>query len=130
MRAINVGIIGVSGYTGFELIRLLLAHPNFKISYLAASSEAKIDEIFPSLRGVLEFDVHSADAQEAAKRCEAVFLALPHQEAMRYAKQLLSLGVKVVDLSADYRLSRELYEKNYTAHLDPRNLAHAVYGLP
>ncbi|WP_169783831.1 N-acetyl-gamma-glutamyl-phosphate reductase [Campylobacter curvus] len=129
MRAINVGIIGVSGYTGFELIRLLLAHPNFKMSYLAASSEAKIDEIFPSLRGVLDLDVHRADAKEAAKRCEVVFLALPHQEAMRYAKQLLSPGVKVVDLSADYRLSRELYEKNYCEHLDVQNLARAVYGL-
>ncbi|MCD8213829.1 MAG: N-acetyl-gamma-glutamyl-phosphate reductase [Campylobacter sp.] len=125
----NVGIIGVSGYTGFELIRILLNHPKFKINYLAAGSAAKIDEIFPSLKGVLDASVQVADAKEAAKSCELVFLALPHQEAMKYAKELLSLGVKTVDLSADYRISRELYEKNYSEHLDPQNLTHAVYGL-
>ncbi|MDO5045209.1 N-acetyl-gamma-glutamyl-phosphate reductase [Campylobacter sp.] len=126
---INVGIIGVSGYTGFELIKLLLNHPKFKISYLAASSASKIEEIFPSLKGVFEFEVSAADASEAAKKCELVFLALPHEEAMKYAKELLKFGVKVVDFSADYRLSLELYEKNYCKHLDPQNLAQAVYGL-
>ncbi|MBE3609628.1 N-acetyl-gamma-glutamyl-phosphate reductase [Campylobacter californiensis] len=126
---INVGVIGVSGYTGFELIRLLLNHPEFKINYLAASSKGKIDEIFSSLRGVLDFKVSVADVTEAAQKCKLVFLALPHQEAMRYASELLELGVKVVDLSADYRLNKELYEKNYCPHLDDKNLAHAVYGL-
>lgn len=125
----NVGIIGVSGYTGFELIKLLLNHPKFKINYLAASAESRLTEIFPSLKEVFEFDVEVANAKEAAKKCELVFLALPHQEAMRYAKELLKEDVKVVDLSADYRLSRELYEKNYCEHLDPANLDHAVYGL-
>ena len=126
---ISVGIIGVSGYTGFELIKLLLNHPKFKINYLAASAKSKISEIFPSLKDVFEFDVEIADAAEAARRCELVFLALPHQEAMKYAKELLDLGVRVVDFSADYRLSQKLYEKNYCEHLDPNNLAHAVYGL-
>ena len=126
---INVGIIGVSGYTGFELIRLILAHPEFKISYLAASSAGEISEIFPQLKGALECEVSAADANEAAKKCELVFLALPHQEAMKYAPALLQKGVKVVDLSADYRLSRELYEKNYCEHLDARNLGDAVYGI-
>ena len=126
---INIGIIGVSGYTGFELIRLILAHPKFKISYLAASAAGEISEIFPQLKGVLECEVSAADANEAAKKCELVFLALPHQEAMKYAPALLQKGVKVVDLSADYRLSRELYEKNYSEHLDARNLGDAVYGI-
>ncbi|WP_169973504.1 MULTISPECIES: N-acetyl-gamma-glutamyl-phosphate reductase [unclassified Campylobacter] len=125
----NVGIIGVSGYTGFELIKLLLNHPKFKINYLAASAESRVEEIFPSLNSIFEFDVKVADAKEAAKKCELVFLALPHQEAMKYAKELLSLGVKVVDFSADYRLSQALYEKNYCEHLDPKNLENAVYGL-
>lgn len=125
----RVGIIGVSGYTGFELLRLLLNHPKFAISYLAASSNAQISEIFPQLNGVLDFCVEIADAKVAAQKCDLVFLALPHQEAMRYAPDLLELGVKVIDLSADYRLSKELYEKNYTTHLDPKNLQNAVYGL-
>ncbi|WP_297880016.1 N-acetyl-gamma-glutamyl-phosphate reductase [uncultured Campylobacter sp.] len=127
----KVGIIGVSGYTGLELIKALLSHPSFEISYLGASAQGEISEIFPQLRGVFEMRVEAADARVAAQRCELVFLALPHEKAMEFAREILKFkSVKVVDLSADYRLSRELYEKNYTAHLDPRNLAHAVYGLP
>ena len=127
----KVGIIGVSGYTGLELIKALLSHPGFEISYLGASTDGEISEIFPQLRGVFEMRVEAADARVAAQRCELVFLALPHGKAMEFAREILKFkSVKVVDLSADYRLSRELYEKNYTAHLDPRNLAHAVYGLP
>ena len=126
----KIGIIGVSGYTGLELIKILLRHDEFKISYLAASSESEIAEIFPQLRGVLDMQVEIADAKTAAQKCDLVFLALPHEKAMEFAKAILEFGTtKVVDLSADYRLSLELYEKNYTTHLDPKNLAHAVYGL-
>ena len=127
----KAGIIGVSGYTGLELIKILLSHPGFEISYLGASTQGEISEIFPQLRGVLQMRVEAADARVAAQRCDLIFLALPHEKAMEFAREILKFkSVKVVDLSADYRLSRELYEKNYTAHLDPRNLAHAVYGLP
>ncbi len=127
----KVGIIGVSGYTGLELIKILLSHPGFEISYLGASAQGEISEIFPQLRGVFEMRVEAADARVAAQRCDLIFLALPHEKAMEFAREILKFkSVKVVDLSADYRLSRELYEKNYTTHLDPRNLAHAVYGLP
>lgn len=127
----KVGIIGVSGYTGLELIKALLSHPSFEISYLGASTDGEISEIFPQLRGVFEMRIEAADARVAAQRCDLVFLALPHGKAMEFAREILKFkSVKVVDLSADYRLSRELYEKNYTTHLDPRNLAHAVYGLP
>lgn len=127
----KVGIIGVSGYTGLELIKILLSHPGFEISYLGASTQGEISEIFPQLRGVLQMPVRVADAADAAKACDLIFLALPHGKAMEFAREILKFkSVKVVDLSADYRLSRELYEKNYTAHLDPQNLAHAVYGLP
>ena len=127
----KVGIIGVSGYTGLELIKALLSHPGFEISYLGASTQGEISEIFPQLRGVFEMRVEAADARVAAQRCDLIFLALPHEKAMEFAREILKFkSIKVVDLSADYRLSRELYEKNYTAHLDPQNLAHAVYGLP
>ena len=127
----KVGIIGVSGYTGLELIKILLSHTSFEISYLGALTQGEISEIFPQLRGVLQMPVRVADAADAAKACDLIFLALPHEKAMEFAREILKFkSVKVVDLSADYRLSRELYEKNYTTHLDPRNLAHAVYGLP
>ena len=127
----KVGIIGVSGYTGLELIKALLSHPSFEILYLGASTDGEISEIFPQLRGVFEMRIEAADARVAAQRCDLIFLALPHEKAMEFAREILKFkSIKVVDLSADYRLSRELYEKNYTAHLDPQNLAHAVYGLP
>ena len=126
----RAGIIGVGGYTGLELVKILLAHKGFEISYLAATSEGEISEIFPQLAGILDMRVQVADPKTAAQSCDVVFLALPHEKAMEFASEILKFpSVKVVDLSADYRLSLELYEKNYTKHLDPLNLAHAVYGL-
>lgn len=131
MKKIPVGIIGVGGYTGIELLKILLSHPYFETAYLANSmGGAKIDELYPALRGVLDMDVEASDAKEASKRCELVFLALPHKSAMQFAKEVLCLGVKVVDLSADYRLELENYEANYCPHNDKENLSHAVYGLP
>lgn len=127
---IKAGIIGVSGYTGLELIRILLNHPNFEISYLAATSEGEINEIFPSLYSVIDIKVDVADSSVVASKCDIVFLALPHEKSMYFAKELLSFkSVKIVDLSADYRLSLELYEKNYTTHIDKSGLKEAVYGL-
>ena len=109
----NVAIIGASGYTGLELIKILINHPKFKISYIANSSgEMNVQDLHPSLKNVINMDVHSADASEVAKVADLAFLALPHKTAMVFAKELLALGVKVVDLSADYRLSLETYEKH------------------
>ncbi len=130
MSAINVGVIGVSGYTGLELVKMLLAHPKFEPVYLANSEgEAKIDELHPALKGVCDLPVYKADAKEAAKICELVFLALPHKTAMAFVKPLVQEGCRVVDLSADYRLPLEVYERYYTKHTDKENLPHAVYGL-
>jgi N-acetyl-gamma-glutamyl-phosphate reductase len=127
----NVAIIGATGYTGLELVKILLNHPKFNLTYIANSEgDIKLSDLHPSLKGVCEFDVVKADAKEVAKSCELAFLALPHKTAMLFAKELLSLGVKVVDLSADYRLSLENYEKVYCPHLDKENLKSAVYGLP
>lgn len=126
----KIGIIGVSGYTGLELIKLILNHPYMEISYLAASSVGEISEIFPSLKGVFEFDVSVADPKEASNKCDLVFLALPHKTAMSFAKEILKFGTtKVVDLSADYRLSLENYEKFYCPHEDKDSLKNTVYGL-
>lgn len=131
MTVIKVGVIGASGYTGLELVKILLNHPNFELSYLANSEGGiKASELHPLLLGVCDLDVKKADMQEAAKECELVFLALPHKTAMAYVKPLISLGVKVVDLSADYRLPLDIYEEFYCPHTDVENLKHVVYGLP
>lgn len=128
---INVGIIGVSGYTGLELAKMLVTHPHFKLVYAAnTEGETTLSKLHPSLESVLDLEVTKADVKKAAELCELVFLALPHKAAMSTAKELLSLGVKVVDLSADYRTSKESYEINYCAHEDLDNLAHAVYSIP
>lgn len=127
----KVAIIGASGYTGIELVKMLIAHPKFEITYIGTSNGGeKLTDLHPSLQGVIEFDVQKSDANEIAKVAELAFLALPHKAAMGFAKELLTLGMKVVDLSADYRLELEAYEKYYCPHEDKEHLKEAVYGLP
>jgi len=127
----RVAIIGASGYTGLELIKMLISHPHFEITYIATTEGGvKASVLHPSLVGVFEQEVLKADAKEVAKHADLAFLALPHQAAMGFAKELLELHVKVVDLSADYRLELEAYEKNYCQHQDKEHLQEAVYGLP
>ncbi len=131
MSAINVGVIGASGYTGLELVKILINHPKFNLSYVANSEgNTTINKLHPSLNGVCELEVQKADVDVVAKNCELVFLALPHKTAMAYVKPLIAKGVKVVDLSADYRLPQDIYEEFYTPHTDAQNLEHVVYGLP
>jgi len=127
----RVAIIGASGYTGLELVKILHAHPKFEITYVGTSQgEEKLSELHPSLQGVFEFDVLKSDSKEIAKVADLAFLALPHKTAMGFAKELLALHVKVVDLSADYRLELDTYEEFYCPHEDKENLPNAVYGLP
>ncbi len=128
---IRVAVIGASGYTGLELLKLLITHPHFEISYVATSEGGmKLSTLHPALQGVFECDVRKASAKEVAETSDLAFLALPHQTAMGFVKELMALDVKVVDLSADYRLKLETYEAHYVPHIDPENLKHAVYGLP
>lgn len=128
--ALNVSVVGASGYTGLELIKLLYNHPEFCLKGVFNSEgDTTLDKLHPSLFEVLELQVQKASEKEIAKVSDLVFLALPHQKAMEMAKNLLELGVKVVDLSADYRLSVESYEKYYCTHKDKKNLPQAVYGL-
>ncbi|ATB68363.1 N-acetyl-gamma-glutamyl-phosphate reductase [Sulfurospirillum diekertiae] len=131
MAKIDVAIIGVSGYTGLELMKILINHPHFNITYIATTEGGmKATELHPSLLGVFEQEVLKADARDVAKHAKLAFLALPHKAAMGFAKELLALHVKVVDLSADYRLELEAYEEHYCEHEDKENLKEAVYGLP
>jgi N-acetyl-gamma-glutamyl-phosphate reductase len=130
-KDIKVGVVGATGYTGLELVKMLVKHPRFDLAYIANSEGGTtIDELHPSLSGVCEARVEKADVDTMAERCELVFLALPHKTAMAYVKPLIAKGVKVVDLSADYRLPQEIYEAFYCPHTDPQNLSHVVYGLP
>ncbi|ANV98418.1 N-acetyl-gamma-glutamyl-phosphate reductase [Helicobacter enhydrae] len=131
MKKIPVGIIGVGGYTGLELLKLLLTHPYFEVVFLGnTQGQSKASHLYPSLLNVLEQEVQISEASDIASKCELVFLALPHKSAMEFAQKLLEFQVRVIDLSADYRLSLENYERSYTQHLDPKNLSHAIYGLP
>jgi N-acetyl-gamma-glutamyl-phosphate reductase len=127
----KVGIIGASGYTGLELVKILINHPMFELSYVSNSKGGVLlSELHPSLKGVYECKVLKADIDDISKECDLVFLALPHKTAMAYVKPLIANGVKVVDLSADYRLPLDIYEEFYTPHTDVENLSNVVYGLP
>lgn len=127
---INVGIVGASGYTGLELVKMLLAHPGFHLTYVATSEgDTTLEALHPALEGVVHMPVEKADVEGVAKHCELVFLALPHKTSMGFAKHLLERGLKVVDLSADYRLELETYEAAYCPHEDKAHLPDAVYAL-
>ena len=126
----NVGIIGVSGYTGVELLKILLNHPYFNLIYIASSSGEKIKDIYPFLDGICDLELKKADVKEASKILDLVFLALPHKTSAKYVKEFLKNNVKVVDLSADYRLSLKNYQDYYCPHEDKENLIKSVYGLP
>ncbi len=126
-----VAVIGASGYTGLELLKLLITHPRFDIAYIGNTKGGiRTEELHPSLKSVFSGDVLKSDANEIAKVAKVAFLALPHKTSMSFAKKLLKLGVKVVDLSADYRLELDTYEKYYCEHEDRENIPNSVYGLP
>lgn len=128
----RVGIVGVSGYTGLELLKTLLKHQNFKINYLANTQGGiKISQIHKSLESICDLQVKAFDSKEAIEKCDLIFLALPHKSAMQSAKEILDKNnkMKIIDLSADYRLDKKRYELNYCPHIDEENLKKAVYGL-
>jgi len=133
---VNVAIIGATGHTGEVLIELLLGHPNVRICHLynsgKSSSVQVISDVFPKFKKRLDLVCKKPNYAEIKKDCDLVFLALPHTVSMKFAPKLLSLGKKVIDLSADYRLNNPLaYEKFYKAkHQDKANLKTAIYGLP
>ncbi|MFB6349794.1 N-acetyl-gamma-glutamyl-phosphate reductase [Moraxella sp. ZJ142] len=136
-QAINIGIVGGTGYTGVELLRILSRHPQANICYLTSRSEAgrAVHEIFPSLRGVCDVvfsDMTDAVMAQMAAECDVVFFATPHGVAMTHTPALIAQGVKVIDLGADFRLqSLGDFERWYgMAHSCADVLANAIYGLP
>lgn len=134
---IPVAILGPTGYTGLELIEWLSRHPTLRVAYLASAREKqpRIDAEFPRLRSLLPDAVAQCrpiDHDAIAAQTKLAFLCLPHDAAMVHAPQLISRGVKVVDLSAAYRIKdAAVYEKTYGHHhTDAHGLSHAVYGMP
>lgn len=130
---IKVGIVGGTGYTGVELLRLLLRHSYVELSVITSRGEAgrRLDDLFPNLRGAT--DLAFTDPSEAnLAACDVVFFATPHNVAMQRVPALIDAGVRVVDLSADYRL-RDVptWETWYgEPHMSPALCEQAVYGLP
>ena len=127
---IKTAIVGASGYTGLELIKILLNHPYFEINALFSSEGGgDISDIYPALKGIFEREIKKAEISEIAKN-DLVFLAVPHKTAMVFVKELMKYDIKIVDFSADYRLNQKNYEDYYCPHSDPANLENAAYGLP
>ncbi len=126
---IKTAVVGASGYTGLELIKILINHPHFKIKGLFGSEGGgRIEEVYPSLKDVFEMDIEKTDI-EKLKKFDLVFLAVPHKTAMNIVKELYG-HTKIVDFSADYRLKQKNYEDYYCPHIDPKNLENSAYGLP
>jgi len=127
---VKVGVVGASGYTGLELVKMLITHPGFELTYLATTQgDTAIEALHPSLEGVITQSVEKADVNGVIKHCDLVFLALPHKTSMGFARTLIDNGLKVVDLSADYRLELETYEAHYCPHEDKEHLDESVYAL-
>jgi len=128
---IRASIVGVTGYTGIDLLRLLLLHPAIEIAYLTSRQHAreKIGKVYPHLAH-LDFDITDTAIAEVAKGSDIVFLALPHKMAQEVAAEIHG-KVKIVDLSADFRLDDpETYVAYYEEHKHPHLLKEFVYGLP
>ncbi|MFQ8734759.1 MAG: N-acetyl-gamma-glutamyl-phosphate reductase [Bilophila wadsworthia] len=133
---IRVGLVGVTGYTGMELARLLTGHQNMKLTAATSRTEAgkRLGDLYPFLNGLPGADVILIEPEPEliAKECDLAFLAVPHTAATEMAAALVERGLKVVDLSADFRLKNaETYEQWYKVeHKRPDLLPEAVYGLP
>lgn len=130
---INVGIVGGTGYTGAELLRIFAQHPQARVQVLTSRQEAgrRVDALYPNLRGYCDLSYSLPDVA-ALKHCDAVFFATPHGTAMQMAPELVAAGVKVIDLSADFRLKDTAQFKRWykLEHSAPDLLKEAVYGLP
>ncbi|MBE0599643.1 MAG: N-acetyl-gamma-glutamyl-phosphate reductase [Desulfuromonadales bacterium] len=130
---IKVAVMGASGYTGVELLRLLLGHPQVEVTCVTARQNAgePVAALFPSLLGRTDLVCEAVEPEAVAARAELIFTALPHQTAQEVIPPLLQAGRRVIDLSADYRLRQPaLYESWYGRHGSPQLLAEAAYGLP
>jgi N-acetyl-gamma-glutamyl-phosphate reductase len=129
---LKTAIVGGTGYTGVELLRLLAGHPEVELSVITSRSEAgrEVANLFPNLRGVLDIRFTEPDI-EALADCDVVFFATPNGTAMTMAPQLIEAGVRIIDLAADFRLKRAAEWEDWYGipHACPEYLEQAVYGL-
>ena len=131
---VRVGIMGATGYAALELLKILLRHPTAQVTTLTSRQEGRphLSEVHPVLTGRLDLHLENLAAVDLATDCDCVFSCLPHAASARTVKPLVDAGLRVVDLSADYRLDDlSVYEQWYDPeHPDPERVGKTVYGLP
>ncbi len=133
MKKYKIGIVGGTGYTGVELLRLLAVHPDVSVELITSRSESgvMVSDIFPNLRGFYDLAFQQPDIN-LFKQCDLIFFATPNGIAMKQVPALLDAGVKIIDLAADFRIKDiAVWEKWYAqTHTSPHVVEKAVYGLP
>ncbi len=130
---VTVAVVGASGYTGLELLRLLARHPHVRLAALTSREYQgrPVGQVFPALAGIVHQEFIPPDPEEVARRARFAFTAVPHRSALEMVPRLLAAGMRVVDLSADFRFRDPgVYEAWYQPHTAPELLEEAVYGLP
>jgi len=128
----RVAVVGATGYTGAELVRILSQHPKATLTVITSRQYAgvRFDAVFPHLRGSVDLVCEAVSPERMDEHSDVVFLALPHKLPMTYAPELLKMGKKVIDLSADFRFKNaQTYESHYQPHFAKELLQKAVYGL-
>ncbi len=129
----KVAVVGATGYTGVELLRLLVSHPDVEVAQVTSRANAgsRVDAMFPNLRGFLDLEFSAPEPEQLAD-CDLVFYATPNGVAMKGVPQLLDAGTKVIDLAADFRIKNiDVWSQWYgMEHACPDLVAEAVYGLP
>jgi len=130
---IRVAIIGASGYTGAESVRILLGHNEAELTYVTALPEecGVVEDVFPQFKGRCALQVEPLNLDKLSDLADVALCCLPHKVSMGFVPKLLDAGLKVIDFSADYRIKDvAVYEKYYVKHTDTENLKHAAFGLP
>ncbi len=131
MEKKKVAILGASGYTGSDLLRFLLIHPNVEVTYLTADKHSGklISDVFPNLRDLIDLELQPLDPNSIPGDVDIVFCALPHGKSASIVKELFNRSIHIIDLGADFRLSYENYKKWYGEHPCPDLISEAVYGI-
>jgi len=131
MEKKKVAVLGASGYTGSDLLRFLLVHPNVEVIHLTAGKHAgkMISDVFPHLKGFLDLELKPLKRKSIPKDIDIVFTALPHGTSAKVIKELYERDIKIIDLGADFRLSNKNYKKWYGEHPCPELIKKAVYGI-
>ncbi|MDP6440016.1 MAG: N-acetyl-gamma-glutamyl-phosphate reductase [Candidatus Brocadiia bacterium] len=130
---LKISIVGATAYTSYELIRILLRHPEARIVHLATRREGNpaASDIFPALRGLCDMRMTGMEPEAAPERPDVAFFTLPHLVSQQHVPKYLDAGIRCIDFSADYRFDDPAtYREHYGPHEDAGNLERAVYGIP